>query len=167
MVRVSWISRPLGLSNDELARLRGGRQRPRSSDAPIPLLIWLQYLRVLLDRWRSVVGLKGIVAEEVLWTIRELGITARAANLNAYGCLCLDLAEQMEDLAREDRSARGVLDLLSEWVDHSERYVCQPSDPQSVRALLEGLNGSTWHAPFDKAERDILIQDLVRGVVKI
>jgi hypothetical protein len=73
----------------------------------------------------------------------------------------------MEDLAREDRSARGVLDLLSEWVDHSERYVCQPSDPQSVRALLEGLNGSTWHAPFDKAERDILIQDLVRGVVKI
>jgi hypothetical protein len=167
MVRVSWTLRPLGLSNDELAQLRGGAQRPRSNDAPIPLLIWLQYLRVLLDRLRSVVGLKGIVAEEVLRTVRELGIIARAASLNAYGCLCLGLAEQMEDLAYDEHSARAVLGLLGEWVDHSERYVCQPSDPQTVRALIEGLNGSAWRAPFDNAERDMLIQALLHGAVKI
>ena len=163
---ISWVSKPMGLSDDENARFRGGSLRPRSGDTPIPVLTWLQYLRVLLDQWRSTVGLKGIVIEEVVWTTREMGIDARAADWNAYGCLCLHLAEIVEDLACDDRSARRALELLSAWVGHSERYFGQPCNLQTVRTLLEGLNGSTWHSPFDWAEQDMIFQALLRGNVK-
>jgi hypothetical protein len=120
----------------------------------------------LLVQWRGAVGLKGIVIEEVVWTIREMGIDARAADWNAYGCLCLHLAEIVEDLACDDPSARRAWDLLSAWVSHSGRYIGQPSNLQTVRTLLEGLSGATWHAPFDWAEQDMIFQALLRGSVK-
>jgi hypothetical protein len=140
--------------------------RPKLSNAPIPLPIWLQYLRVLLDRWRSAAGLKGIVIEEVIWTTRAMGIDARAADWNAYGCLCLHLAETVEDLAWSDRSALRALDLLSTWVDRSEAYISQPSNLQTVRSLLEGSNGSLWYSSFDESELVLLLQALLSGNVR-
>jgi hypothetical protein len=123
----------------------------------------MQTLRNQLRDWRSgtIGDPVGTEIEEILWAMRGLGVAARTTGYNAYGCMCLHLSEQIEDLHCDNRLSRTTLDLLSAWVEHSERYLRDPSEPVAVTALVAQLNDPRWDSPLGRAEQDMLSRALL------
>ena len=97
----------------------------------------------------------------ILWAIRGLAVAARTTGYNAYGCMCLHLAEQIEDLHGNGRLSRGTLDVLSAWVEHSDGYLRHPSEPVAAMALIAQLNHPQWGSPPCEMEQDILSRALL------
>jgi hypothetical protein len=123
----------------------------------------MQTLRNQLRDWRSgTIGDPiGTEIEEILWAMKGLAFAARKTGYSAYGSMCLHLAEQIEDLHCGNRLSRTTLDLLSAWVEHSERYLRDPSEPVAVTALVAQLNDSQWDSPLARAEQDMLSRALL------
>jgi len=121
------------------------------------VLTCVQYLRDRVRDGSATVGdLDSSAIEEILWAVRGLAIAARTTGFNAYGCMCLHLAEQIADLQRNSRISRSTLDLLGAWAEHSERYLRHPSEPAVVTAFIAQLNHPEWGSPFGEMEQDIL-----------
>jgi hypothetical protein len=123
----------------------------------------MQILRNQLRDWRSgtIGDPVGTEIEEILWAMKGLAVAARTTGYNAYGSMCLHLTEQIEDLHCDDRLSRTTLDLLGAWVEHSERYLRDPSEPVAVTALVAQLNDPRWDSPLGRAEQDMLSRALL------
>jgi hypothetical protein len=127
------------------------------------VLTCVQNLRDQIRNWRSATigDLGSGEIEEILWAARGMAIAARTTGFNAYGCVCLHLAERIEDLQRNGRLARSALDLLSEWVEHSDHYLQHPSESAAVAALVELLNHPQWGSPLCEMEQEMLSRALL------
>jgi hypothetical protein len=124
----------------------------------------MQNLRDQLRDWRNgtIDGLVATEIEEIVWAIKGLAVAARTTGYAAYGCMCLHLTELIEDRHCGSRLSRSTLDLLSAWVEHSDRYLRNPSEHVAVRALIAQLNHAYWGSPLCQAERDMLSRALVK-----
>jgi hypothetical protein len=95
-------------------------------------------------------------SEALLHGTRGLALAAQATGYYAYGCLCLNLAEQIEELRYEGHSSKIYVSRLNLWVEHSSRYLRQPADPFYAMVLLEALEHPLWGAPLDRVEKEVL-----------
>jgi hypothetical protein len=127
------------------------------------VLTCVQNLRdQIRDLRRPTIGdLGSVEIEEILWAARGLSIAARTTGFNAYGCICLHLAERIEDLQRNSRISRSTLDLLSAWVEHSDHYLRHPSESAAVAALIELLNDPQWGSTLGEMEQGMLSRALL------
>jgi hypothetical protein len=100
-------------------------------------------------------------SEEILSAIKGLAVAARATGYTAYGSMCLHLTELIEDRHGGSRLSRSTLDLLSAWVEHSERYLRDPSERVAIAALIAQLNQPRWGSPLCQAEQDMLSRALL------
>ncbi len=122
----------------------------------------LQNLRDLIREWGGGTAddpQSGEI-EEICWAVRGLAIAARTTGFNAYGCICLHLAELIEDLHRGG-SVSGTLQLLGEWAEQSERYLRYPSEPAAAMTLIAQLNHPQWGSQFCQFEQDVLSRALL------
>jgi hypothetical protein len=108
------------------------------------VLICLQNLRDQIGDWRNGTAANpdGGEVDEILWTLRGLAIAARTTGFNAYGCICLHLAEQIEDLHRDGR-----------WSIHA------------LMTLIAQLNCAKWSSPLCQVEEDTLYRALLNPFI--
>jgi hypothetical protein len=127
------------------------------------VLACLQNLRDQLGEWRhgTVVDPDGALGEEILWMLRGLAIAARTTGFSAYGCMCLHVAELIEDVHREDGSSAQTLTLLRVWAEYSDCYLRYPSEPAVVMTLIAQLNSEEWGSPLCQVEEDTLYRALL------
>lgn len=127
------------------------------------VLACLQNLRdQIADRRNGTADdLDGGEIDEVLWTLRGLAIAARTTGFNAYGCICLHLAEQIEDVHRDRALSALALQLLRVWVEYSDCYLRYPSEPSVVMTLIAQLNCAEWGSPLCQVEEDALYRALL------
>ena len=131
------------------------------------VLICLQNLRDQIGDWRggTAADPDGGEIDEILWTLRGLAIAARTTGFNAYGCICLHLAEQIEDLHRDGRWSILALTLLRVWVEYSDSYLRHPSEPAVVMTLIAQLNCAEWGSPLCQVEEDTLYRALLNPFI--
>jgi hypothetical protein len=127
------------------------------------VLIVLQKLRAQIHTWR--IGTAGDLdnseAAQLIGTLRALGTAARTAGLDAYGCICLHLAEQIADLRMGGRLSRNTMKLLSEWGIYSDCYLRHPREPGVVMTMIMHLNHPKWRSPFCPLEQNMLSRALL------
>ena len=127
------------------------------------VLACLQNLRDQIGKWRNGTAgdPDGAQTDEILWLLRGLAIAARTTGFNAYGCICLHLAEQIEDVHCEGRLSLQTLTLLRVWAEYSDSYLRHPSEPAVVMTLIAQLSSEEWGSPFSQAEEDTLYRALL------
>jgi hypothetical protein len=131
------------------------------------VLVCLQNLRDQIgDWWSATAGdPDGGQVDEILWTLRGLAIAARTTGFNAYGCICLHLAEQIEDRHRDGRLSIQALALLRVWVEYSDSYLRHPSEPAVVMTLIAHLSCAEWGSPLCQVEEDTLYRALLNPFI--
>jgi hypothetical protein len=127
------------------------------------MLACLQNLRDEIGERRNGTGVDpdGAEVEEILWILRGLAIAARTTGFNAYGCICLHLAEQVEDAHCEGRWSVQTLTRLWVWVEYSDSYLRHPSEAAVVMTLIAQLNCEEWGSPLCQLEEDTLYRALL------
>jgi hypothetical protein len=127
------------------------------------VLACLQNLRDQIGDWRNetVFEPDGRTLDEILWILRGLAIAARTTGFSAYGCICLHLAEQIEDIHRHGRWSIQALTRLRVWVEYSDSYLRHPSEPAVVMTLIAQLNCAEWGSPLSRFEQDALYRALL------
>jgi hypothetical protein len=127
------------------------------------VLIGLKKLRAQIHTWRSgtACDLDNSEVEELICTLRGLATAARTTGFDAYGCVCLHLAEHIEDLQRSCRLSRSTMNLLSEWGAYSDSYLRHPREPTVVMTMIMHLNHPKWRSPFCLTEQYMLSRALL------
>jgi hypothetical protein len=132
---------------------------PRKTMGQFEVLTRLRSLRNRIEEWQAddLPILRTSESEELQWVARGLAIAARIARFDAYGALCLHLAELLENASATPREA---LVWFSQWVLLSSDYIRDPR-PVAVAGLLAHINDPRWHSPFDETERALLSHALL------
>jgi hypothetical protein len=123
----------------------------------------LHKLRAQIHTWRSKAAcdLKNSEVEELICNLRGLANSARTTGYDAYGCVCLYLAERIEELQLSCHLSRSTMKLLNEWGVHSESYLRHPREPTVVLTLIMHLNHPKWKSPFCLTEQNMLARALL------
>ena len=127
------------------------------------VLMDLPKLRAQIHLWRSGTArdLDNSEVEQLIGTLRDLAATAKTTGFDAYGCVCLHLAEHIADLQRCRRVSRSTMKLLSEWGACSDSYLRHPREEAVVMTMIMHLNHPKWRSPFCLTEQNMLSRALL------
>ena len=95
---------------------------------------------------------------DIIAEIRSLAFSSLNSGCRAYGCLCLDLAERMENLNCDGGLWMAALAWLRHWLELSIQYWSDKPASTAADALIERLDDPLWDSRFDSFEKGVLVR---------